>query len=209
MTAELAARRTAAAAVLADYNALPEHDEQWTTWAIWSERLAFHLQSLLYAGPVTPAAEPELAVARAGGSTGHPFARPGNPFAEQDACALCGEPESTHGGAELAARMTAAQAVLAEFQRSSAYSPDGAPAADWMTWALRLGQHLQQVLAALFAPPSATAQPGPLEQLGAAAVVRQMEQIRLVLDQVFGDELADRQYALEEIDEILRGSGRD
>jgi hypothetical protein len=43
------------------------------------------------------------------------------------------------------------------------------------------------------------------EQLGAVAVLRQLEQIRLVLDLVLGNELADRQYALEQIDDIIRG----
>lgn len=33
----------------------------------------------------------------------------------------------------------------------------------------------------------------------------QLEQIRLVIDQVLGDELADRQYALEEIHNVIRG----
>lgn len=74
MTADMQARRTAAAAVLADYNALPEQDELWTTWAIWSERLAFHVQSLLYAGPdAGPVIEP---MARVDGSIGLSFVRP-------------------------------------------------------------------------------------------------------------------------------------
>jgi hypothetical protein len=42
------------------------------------------------------------------------------------------------------------------------------------------------------------------EQL--APVHRQQVQIRLVLDLVLGDEYADRQYALERIDAILRSA---
>lgn len=127
MGAELAARRTAAAAALADFNAQPVEDEQWTTWAIWAERLAHHLQSLL-----------------------------GGLDTEQP------EPSAPH------------RSDVLNYEHFDCCGQGMVP------------------------------KPGPLEQLGAEAVARQVEQIRLVLV-AFDWEHDDRQYALEQIDDILRG----
>jgi hypothetical protein len=86
--------------------------------------------------------------------------------------------------AKMAACRTAAAAVLADYQRAA----DDADVADRALWAARLADMLGLVLAGLGAQPA-----GPAAQL---------EEIRLVLD-AFDWETDDRQYALEQIDDIL------
>ena len=86
--------------------------------------------------------------------------------------------------AELAARCTAAAAVLTDYQRAA----DGADVADRALWGARLADMLGLVLAGLSAQPA-----GPAEQL---------EEIRLVLE-AFDWETDDRQFALEQIDDIV------
>lgn len=86
--------------------------------------------------------------------------------------------------AEMAARRTAAAAVLADF-RSAAL--DGLQAGAFEQWALRLATELRSLL----------------EQLDTDPEAGHLEQIRLVLD-AFDWEHDDRQYALEQIDDILR-----
>ena len=93
--------------------------------------------------------------------------------------------------AELAARRTAAAAVLADFGRYASgevFSANGI--ADWQTAALRLAAELRSVLDQL-----GSETPGAAEQLAA---------IRAIFD-VFDWETDDRQYALEAIEQILLG----
>jgi hypothetical protein len=95
--------------------------------------------------------------------------------------------------AELAARCTAAAAVLADYGREVDEANETGHTElrlAWPVWAGRLASALRSLL----------------EQLDTDPTSGQLEQVRLVLDQVFGDEYADRQYALEEIDDILRGT---
>lgn len=99
---------------------------------------------------------------------------------------------------EVQARLTAASAALGDYRR---WTAGGTARGDWQSWARRLAAELASTCTGL---RGALEKPGPLEQLGAEAVVRQMEQIRLVLD-AFDWEHDDRQYALEQIDDILRG----
>jgi hypothetical protein len=99
-------------------------------------------------------------------------------------------------GAELAAPCTAAAAVLADYQRSAA---GGADVADRALWAARLADHLAVILRWLAYEDSA-----PALQPASAA---QLEEIRLVLE-AFDWETDDRQYALEQIDQILNGDGQ-
>jgi hypothetical protein len=87
--------------------------------------------------------------------------------------------------AEQAARITAAAAVLSDYQRAAA---EGADVADRALWAARLADMLALVLDGDGELPA-----GPSEQL---------EEIRLVLE-AFDWEFDDRQYALEAIDRIL------
>ena len=86
---------------------------------------------------------------------------------------------------ELQARIAAAAAVVADFRTTTLDLP-GVP--DWHLWALRLAQVLSDVL----------------EQLETDPEAGQLAQIRLVLDAFDwgGDDL---QYALEQVDYILRG----
>ncbi|MGH3271726.1 MAG: hypothetical protein ACRDN1_22080 [Trebonia sp.] len=93
--------------------------------------------------------------------------------------------------AELAARRTAAAAVLADYRRSAA---EGADVADRALWAARLAD----MLASLLDVPRGPAAAGPAEQL---------EEIRLVLE-AFDWSVDDRQYALEQIDGIVNGDGK-
>lgn len=97
--------------------------------------------------------------------------------------------------AELAARMTSARAVLMDFRREDdAFVADDSyqtPVPDYGRWASRLAAELHSVLTQL-----------DVEKPDPAA--GQLAQTRLVLEQVLGDEHADRQYALEQIDDILR-----
>ena len=86
--------------------------------------------------------------------------------------------------AELQARITAAAAVLADYQRQA----PTADVAERAMWGARLADMLAIVLAALDVEPPAG----------------QLAQIRLVLDS-FDWETDDRQYALEQIDDIMRG----
>lgn len=89
--------------------------------------------------------------------------------------------------AEMAARRTAAAAVLTDF-RSAAL--DGLQAGAFEQWALRLATELRSLL----------------EQLDLDPDAEQLAQVRLVLDS-FDWATDDRQFALEQIDEIRR-SGR-
>jgi hypothetical protein len=138
--------------------------------------------------------------------------------------------------AELAARRTAAAAVLSDYQRAAA---EGADVADRALWAARLADVLGLVLAAL------GEQRGPAQDAtcecghaaadhhvnqvtgdstycnmcaaGACAAFSpasqpagpagQLEEIRLVLE-AFDWETDDLQYALEQIDGIVNGDGR-
>lgn len=95
--------------------------------------------------------------------------------------------------AELAARCTAAAAVLADYQRSAA---EGADVADRAVWAARLADMLTSVLGGLDA---ALAPQSP--------VATQLEEIRLVLE-AFDWATDDRQYALEQIGQIVSGGDR-
>jgi len=92
--------------------------------------------------------------------------------------------------AEQAARRTAAAAVLIDYQRAMV----GADVADRALWAGRLADMLTLLLGE---PGEAPA--GPAEQL---------EEIRLVLE-AFCWETDDRQYALEQIDDILHQGAPD
>jgi hypothetical protein len=86
--------------------------------------------------------------------------------------------------AELAARRPAAAAVLTDYRRAMV----GADVADRALWAGRLADMLALLL------------DGPGAPLAGAA--EQLEEIRLVLD-AFCWETDDRQYALEQIDDIV------
>jgi hypothetical protein len=92
--------------------------------------------------------------------------------------------------AELAARRTAAAAVLADYKRASG----GMDIADLALWAARMADMLGHVLAVLDDGDRASAQ--------FPAAASQMAEIRLVLD-AFDWENDDRQYALEAIDGIV------
>jgi len=94
--------------------------------------------------------------------------------------------------AELTARRTAAKAVLGDYV-------NGAGTADPIElslWAARLADMLGIILAILDEGDQAA------EQFPAAAV--QLAEIRLVLE-AFDWETDDRQYALEQIDQIVSG----
>lgn len=95
--------------------------------------------------------------------------------------------------AELSARITAASAVLADYTREAA----GAPTADLALWAARMADMLRHVLAVLDDGDRAAAQ--------FPAAASQMAEVRLVLEG-FDWETDDRQYALEQIDEIVNRS---
>ena len=97
--------------------------------------------------------------------------------------------------AELAARRTAAAAVLADYTRAVAT----ADVADRALWGARLADMLTYVLAGLDAEDGT-----PMRPQGAA---EQLEEIRLVLE-AFDWETDDRQYALEQIDGIVNGDGQ-
>jgi hypothetical protein len=92
--------------------------------------------------------------------------------------------------AELAARATAAEAVLADFRADLASAPLTSPP-PMTTWALRLSGALNDLLAGLSRaePDTASLDAGRLAA------------IRGVLD-AFDWEHDDRQYALERIEEI-------
>lgn len=92
--------------------------------------------------------------------------------------------------AELAARRTAAAAVLGDYLRQA----HAADTADLALWAARMADMLGHVLAVLDDGDRAAA------QFPAAAV--QLAEIRLVLE-AFDWETDDRQYALEKIDGIV------
>jgi hypothetical protein len=96
--------------------------------------------------------------------------------------------------AELAARRTAARAVLGDYTREV----DTSRLLGWDTamWAARLADMLRHVLDILDEGDQAA------EQFPAAAV--QLAEIRLVLEG-FDWEAGDRQYALEQIVEIVNG----
>jgi hypothetical protein len=94
--------------------------------------------------------------------------------------------------AELAARRTMAAALAADFRGACmAYEASG-PEPQWSIWAFRLSVDLESVLE-------------QLERETADPAAGQLAQIRLVLDH-FDWETDDRQYALEQIDDILRSA---
>jgi hypothetical protein len=93
-------------------------------------------------------------------------------------------------GAELAARITAARAISADFRREGlSYVLDGGPEPDWANWAYRLQAELEAALAELLADrPEAG----------------KLAEVRAVLA-AFDWERDDRQYALEHIERIVLG----
>lgn len=95
-------------------------------------------------------------------------------------------------GAELAARRTAAAAALADYRRET----EDADMMDRALWAARLADMLMFVLFELDALDRA----GQRFPLAAG----QLAGIRLVLE-AFDWETGDRQFALEQIDRIMRG----
>jgi hypothetical protein len=104
--------------------------------------------------------------------------------------------------AELAARRTAAAAVLGDFRRAAdKFTGDTTrtvPRPDYSMWAWRLSSELASVLRRLEAE-DAEAAPDP-----AAA---QLARVRAVL-RAFDWEAGDRQYALEQVGKIVNGDGR-
>ena len=96
--------------------------------------------------------------------------------------------------AELAAHRTAAAAVLGDFRRESDNALCNARHGelDWIDSALRLAVELESLLRELERPDPAA---------------DQLAQIRLVLDS-FDWETDDRQYALEQIEQIVSGASR-
>ena len=96
--------------------------------------------------------------------------------------------------AELAARRTAAAAALADYQ-------NGAGTADpeaLSLWAYRLASMLGLLLAELDAAGQAAVQ---------SPAAAQLAEIRLVLE-AFDWESGDRQYALEQIDDVVNREGQ-
>jgi hypothetical protein len=87
--------------------------------------------------------------------------------------------------AELEARRTAAAAALADFRAAAL---NGLRPGDFEQWALRLATELRSVL----------------EQLDADPDTRQLAQIRAVFE-TFDWVSDDRQYALEQIEDIATG----
>jgi hypothetical protein len=82
---------------------------------------------------------------------------------EPERCRLC--PAGPAGGAELAARITAASAVLGDFRRAEAADADwNGPAMPWATWADRLASMLGAVLDVAGHAPALTGQ--QIEVLG-------------------------------------------
>jgi hypothetical protein len=103
--------------------------------------------------------------------------------------------------AELDARRVAAAAVLADFDRwehGVVISVDGA--GDWPAWAERLAAHMRHVLDQIQA--DAAAEPVHECQPGA-----RLAEIRAVLE-VFDWATDDRQYALEQIEDIVLRSNQ-
>jgi hypothetical protein len=102
--------------------------------------------------------------------------------------------------AELAARRTAAAAVLGDFRRETdKYIDDTArtiPRPDMGMWAWRLASELGSVLQRLEAEDGEATPPPSAAQLA---------EVRRVL-QAFDWETDDRQYALERIEGIVNGS---
>ena len=96
--------------------------------------------------------------------------------------------------AELAARRTAAAAVLADFKRATdAYLDDpvkAAPRPDYSMWAWRLSSELRSVLQRLD------------DEDGEQGPAAQFAEVRAVLE-AFDWETDDRQYALEKINAIV------
>jgi hypothetical protein len=101
--------------------------------------------------------------------------------------------------AELAARRTAAAAVLADFKSAADALIDDdtltMPRQDYSMWAWRLASELGSVLDRLNAEAAGQDAAG------------QLAQIRLVLG-AFDWETGDRQYALEQIEDIVNGADR-
>ena len=96
--------------------------------------------------------------------------------------------------AELAARRTAAAAVLADFKRETDKFIDdparATPRPDMGTWAWRLSSELRSVLQRLD------------DEDGEQGPAAQFAEVRAVLE-AFDWETDDRQYALEKIDAIV------
>jgi hypothetical protein len=103
--------------------------------------------------------------------------------------------------AELAARRTAAAAVLGDFRRADAAffgsRPRTAPQPDYSDWGARLATELASLLRRLEAE---AAEAAPF------LVAAHLAAVRVVLE-AFDWETGDRQYALEQIDAIVRGDG--
>jgi hypothetical protein len=93
--------------------------------------------------------------------------------------------------AEMAARRTAAAAVAADFHTAMVAFQRSGPMPDYQLWAHRLETELRSLLAQL-----EDEKPHPATEPAKLAA------IRAVLGQVLNDEFADRQYALERIEQI-------
>jgi hypothetical protein len=96
--------------------------------------------------------------------------------------------------AELDARRVAAATVLADYHR---WALGDTIEGDWQTWAGRLAQHLLLVLDQINSEPSCE----PAHECQAGA---RLAEIRAVFE-VFDWDTDDRQYALEQIEQILMG----
>jgi hypothetical protein len=109
--------------------------------------------------------------------------------------------------AGMAARRAAAAAVLADFQR---WGDGEIVAGDWRSWADRLAAELRSLLGQMDRDQSHRAWiahqeiAATYQQPAPAADTRRLAAIRAVFD-VFDWETDDRQYALEQIEEIVRG----
>ena len=127
----------------------------------------------------------------------HPFVRPGQiapHLPAPDNCMRCGQPERDHVSAELAARRTAAAAVVADYEAALKATND-ARRIHWADWASRMAAELRSVLAQLDAEQAKAAEPS------------QLVAIRALLA-AFDWEHDDRQLALERIEAIAFGDGR-
>ena len=92
--------------------------------------------------------------------SGHEFVRPGQVaphLPPPDNCMACGQPEASHRSAAGMAEVVAGRALLGDFQRAAhEYSTGAVAHADWLVWALRLGQHLQHLADAVSQPEPRT-----------------------------------------------------
>ncbi len=132
--------------------------------------------------------------------------------------------------AELAARRTAAEAVLADFRSEHdrfLADPVHLRAPDYPVWIMRLARHLRYVLDELGDEAAAAREPRAApelaidlaeevteeraaeirEALDRGVAVQQLAEVRALLE-AFDWETGDRQYALEHIDDIVNGRSR-